>query len=100
MNDRLISANALKELIANHIYPVADAFNNRDYGMFWTGGIEKAIDDAPAVDAVEVVRCEDCKWFRFHKTAVWCENDGGLNYPQYNSFCSKGERKEDETIYG
>lgn len=50
---RLIDADALKELIANNVYPVQDAFNDRDYGMFWTGGIEKAIDNAPTVDPVK-----------------------------------------------
>ena len=62
---RLIDADALKELIAANVYPVCDVFNSRDYGMFWTGGIEKAIDDAPTVDAVEVVRCKDCIYFHY-----------------------------------
>lgn len=91
MKDRLISANALKELIANHIYPVADAFNNRDYGMFWTGGIEKAIDDAPAVDAVEVVRCKDCRWQ--NTPMCW------ITYRQLlddYDFCCGGIRREDD----
>ena len=45
MAQRLIDANAMKEMICSHVYPVVDYFNNKDYGMFWTGGIEKAIDD-------------------------------------------------------
>lgn len=97
MKDRLISANALKELIANHIYPVADAFNNRDYGMFWTGGIEKAIDDAPAVDAVEVVRCKECKHYGTSIGGVECQ--GYCKKTEFitkkdNDFCSWGERKQ------
>ena len=50
---RLIDADALKKLIARNVYFVQDNFDSRDYGMFWAGGIEKAIDDAPTVDAVE-----------------------------------------------
>ena len=46
---RLIDADTLKELIAKNVYPLSDAWNSRDYGMFWTGGIEKAIDDAPTI---------------------------------------------------
>ena len=53
------------------------------------------LENAPTVDAVEVVRCKNCKWFRVHKTAVWCGNEEGLVYPQYDSFCSCGERRED-----
>lgn len=48
---RLIDADALKEKICNNVYPLTDFFNSRDYGMFWTGGIEKAIDEAPTIDA-------------------------------------------------
>ena len=50
---------------------------------------------APTVDAVEVVRCKDCRWF---------ENDGYHTNCQIMRFCveaedycSRGERREDET---
>lgn len=51
---RLIDADGLKEMICNNVYPVQDAFNTQDYGMFWTGGIEKAIDESPTIDAEPV----------------------------------------------
>lgn len=51
---RLIDADALKLLIYSNVYPVKDYFNSKDYGMFWTGGIEKAIDEMPTVDAMPV----------------------------------------------
>lgn len=48
---------------------------------------------APTVDAVEVVRCKDCRWF---------ENDGYHTNCQIMQFCvetedycSRGERRED-----
>ena len=96
---RLIDADALKKLIANHVYPVADVFNSRDYGMFWTGGIEKAIDDAPTVDAVEVVRCKDCKECEERHTAnylpfLYCKlHEHSVSY---NAFCCWAERREDD----
>lgn len=55
---RYIDADALKEVIANHVYLVSDSINSRDYGMFWTGGIEKAIDEQPTADVVEPNRGE------------------------------------------
>ena len=61
---RLIDADALKELIVANVYPVADFFNSRDYGMFWTGGIEKAIDEQPTIDPV--------------KHGRWVDESGGL----------------------
>lgn len=44
----------------------------------------------PAVDAVPVVRCEDCKW-RNHDD--WsCNFWEGVRIPQ--AYCSHGERRE------
>lgn len=57
--------------------------------------IETWVDSMPTVDAVEVVRCKDCRWF---------ENDGYHTNCQImrfcveaDDYCSKGERREDET---
>ena len=58
---------------------------------------ERDIKDAPTVDAVEVVRCADCKYLD-ESLAVgsW---DGACKYwkthsTAYSWFCSKGERRE------
>lgn len=68
------------------------------------GGARKLMEDAPTVDAVEVVRCKDCKYYRESK--VWeginfCfrlrGSDGepvGYNFCD-DDFCSYGERKGD-----
>lgn len=50
---RLIDADALKDTICSNMYPVTDYFNSRDYGMFWTGGIEKAIDEQPTIESAQ-----------------------------------------------
>lgn len=60
---RLIDADLLKETIASNVYPVADAFNSRDYGMFWTGGIEKAIDEQPTIEPKKGKWIEDAETF-------------------------------------
>ena len=48
------------------------------------------ISNAPTIDAVPVVRCKDCKYF---KTRL-CENED--NYDDW--FCADGERKDEVTI--
>ena len=63
--------------------------------------IREALETVPSVDAVEVVRCKDCKWYdtRF----VVCHNprfgDGWANYQppkvREDFFCNDGERKAD-----
>ena len=48
---------------------------------------EEIIKNAPTVDAVEVVRCKDCK-HRYEDS--WCEYvDDDDNF-----YCARGERKE------
>ncbi len=61
-----------------------------------------SIKIAPTVDAVPVVRCKDCKYYRYgkHFTDIkFCQRlpyyaaEGGLNTAD-DDFCSYGERKE------
>ena len=49
------------------------------------------IAKAPAVDAVRVVRCKDCKWWNHSGCAVYIVDDS--DRPHENDFCSFGERR-------
>ena len=53
--------------------------------------VEQAIKDAPTVDAVEVVRCKDCRYF--DGVLGRCDNHDFSILP--NEFCSYGERRTD-----
>lgn len=57
----------------------------------------QVIAKAPAVDAVRVVRCKDCKWFYNGYDMRCCTNHTGLALikPDGSSFCSYGERRAD-----
>lgn len=56
--------------------------------------INKCIDDAPTIDAVEVVRCKDCKYFGIKDLVyVYC-NYHMTDIIMPNDYCSYGERKE------
>lgn len=93
--NRLIDADALMNIIRQHEYRLATKQGSIDYGMF-TLGIQQAVDEQPTVDAVEVVRCKDCKY--------WQDNNGGYPHdecrwgngetPDPDDFCSYGKRKE------
>ena len=103
---RRIDADELKEKICSNVYPVSDSFNDTDYGMFWTGGIEKIIDEQPTVNAVPVIRCRDCKHNVANKKIdplditdysgedIVCDYfmTDGLDSKDY---CSHAERKEE-----
>lgn len=53
------------------------------------------VDDAPTVDAVEVVRCMECKHWESHCNgkAGSCQKRKGV--ARANDFCSYGERSGD-----
>lgn len=66
---RLIDADALRDRMYH------DAFETDSDMQKWDSGcwirykmFENALEEAPTVDAVKVVRCKDCKHFSF-----WCE---------------------------
>ena len=78
---RLIDADALKTKAIK-----CETFKLYDVPVFLKAVGTKEIDRAPTVDAVPVVRCKDCKYF---KTRL-CENED--NYDDW--FCADGERKD------
>lgn len=68
---------------------------------------DRAVKEQARVDAVPVVRCKDCKWYKESKNPEmrslrFCyrlKNDNGVpvgyNWAG-NDFCSYGERRQDE----
>ena len=62
------------------------------YDAIALDGIIKALKEAPTVDAVEVVRCENCKYFR----TDGCAMDRYSFDVTEEGFCSYGERREGE----
>lgn len=79
---RLVDADPLKEKAFFH------EIDNVSYVE------EEDIDNAPTVDAVEVVRCKDCK-FNPKYAYVGCPT-AGLLLRDDNDFCSKGERRSEK----
>lgn len=113
---RLIDANALKKRMLSYY----ECVNEHTSKSTYTGEtlmdyevadmIEDCIDNAPTVDAVEVVRCKDCK--HWHEETGWCNQHshfigekGEACHPwesndwkmlNEDDFCSYGERKDNE----
>ena len=87
---RLIDANAIPYIEYTDV--LAD-----DYAF------RSAIDNMPTVDAVEVVRCKDCKYYTEHKKRCDhpCQDWDVECYDQWlemepSDFCSYGERRPNE----
>ena len=84
---RLIDVNALKEAWKD--VAVDGATLSYIYGLF------KSVDDAPTIDAVEVVRCKDCK-HSMDKHVMGQRKCMLLNcWLEDDAFCSYGERSEE-----
>ena len=99
---RLIDADALMDVIRQHEYRLATKQGSIDYGMF-TLGIQQAVDEQQTIDAVPVVRCRECKYWKPSGSKAGnsfsdMEYIGGCEFTNYyrteSDFCSYGERKE------
>ena len=84
---------------------LVDADNARECfgGDGVTGAVmQRMFDSLPTIDAVPVVRCRECKYWRRY-TRQWenhcageCERHRMEGGTYENDFCSYGQRKEDE----
>ena len=98
---RLIDANTLSDKVDEskrnnpHNPGMIRANHRNEHDHFL-----RMIHDAPTVDAVEVVRCQDCKHFVQSEPYDPCECmkwtvKWGVAYVNPNGFCSYGERRND-----
>lgn len=104
----LISREALKTVLITNLEEIKKhpKMDNQEIHIIAASHILcQMIDDAPAVDAVKVVRCGECKHSRaldrtdnyedtFIEGCLWCmmcRGDGVMP----DDFCSCGERKGD-----
>ena len=88
---RLIDADRALEIVRDQSIAHPNAYHLTNYATL-------ILREAPTVDAVEVVRCKDCKHAWIHPCGyVYCHRDGRNAYEMtfnLDSFCSYGERKE------
>lgn len=88
----LISREALKQ------FPIRRDHCDKENGdERFISGIESVLEYAeqlPAVDAVPVVRCKDCRYFSTANIPS-CTSPYGIIDPEPDDFCSYGERRDD-----
>lgn len=75
----------------------ADKFAEKFTGQYEF--MKRVIEEEPTVDAVEVVRCKDCKYYDEYKECSGIPiygNSGGCGFlsTEPDDYCSYGERKE------
>lgn len=85
----------------------ANDWNKRVSPVSWSDAYEQFADDVeaePSVDAVEVVRCKDCKHYdshgykicKLHSVEASQFGSGENIYMERDDFCSYGERSGEE----
>lgn len=74
-----------------------DHYDRKNGNKHFINGIETVLEYAeqlPTVDAVPVVRCRECKYYKPDELECGCDFAGGLPYVKPDDFCSYGKRKE------
>ena len=98
MARRLIDANELEHHMFERFLTLVAENGPYDH---YTCGYQDAIDDvedAPTIDAVEVVRCRECKHWGYGipgdgEEVRVCVENAEIEMP-CDGFCHKGERRE------
>jgi len=88
--DDLISRQAAIDALVEEI-----AYKPEGY---WDSGlnqydVEVVLNQQPSIDAVEVVRCKDCRYFNKAFPLIHLCNVSGMKM-ETDDYCSYGERKE------
>ena len=84
---RLIDADRAIEIVRNQGISHPNAYHLTNYATL-------ILREAQTVDAVEVVRCRDCKHFKRNlENDTYCSSVNGLTDPEEDDFCSYGERR-------
>ena len=95
---RLIDAEAIARKLKNANCAECNIVRQIQCSACWVNDVLEMLDD-DSVDAVEVVRCKDCKSFEPYREDKYskgeCGNPDGLAKQLCpTDFCSCGERKE------
>ena len=91
---RLIDACALQKAIRTDYFKHFTQYHDTDQDSL----IDMVCDDieeSPTVDAVEVVRCRECKYSFYDEIFgnFWCNSHSGCRKVKDEGFCDLGERK-------
>lgn len=81
---RLIDADKLVDMLYDNEYTILCPLDE----------VSGVVDACQTVDAVPVVRCKNCTYFRTNDENVpYCSNPFGLDDPEPNGFCNYKREK-------
>lgn len=83
-----------RETILNLLKKYGIKRGNKVYGIADIGDVIMAIENIPAADVVEVVRCKDCKYWEKQIDSIQGKCVLGGHYPTGRWYCANGDRRE------
>lgn len=85
------------DILNAKVYELYDPSDNDDIHR-GIGTVQDLINEMPAADVVEVVRCKDCKHSKYREDYddYECEASGCGLVNNADFYCADGERKETE----
>lgn len=91
---RLIDADALDSVVLRMNTKENAQITRGEYKL-----IDSVIFEFPTIDALQVIRCKDCK-YNMQNPRKWADNDKTLTYVHCgfmseDDYCSKAVRKEE-----
>lgn len=90
---RLIDADELRAWLvkAGRFLKLQDDKRTASHAI---GKIIDHVDKTPAVDAVPVVRCRECRYYAASgATTSFCIHPGGMKFTSDSDYCSRGQRR-------
>lgn len=91
---RLIDADELRSWLvkAGRFLKLQDDKRSASHAI---GKIIDHVDKTPAVDAVPVVRCRECRYYAASgATTSFCIHPGGMKFTSDSDYCSRGKRRD------
>ena len=93
-----IFTNAGKKVKPEDYYITRKAVYNEDLYKAEVDDFCLMVDCFPTVDAVEVVRCKDCKRWKYDAKRMAGICSRHINYTAQWDFCNYGERRKDGNL--
>jgi hypothetical protein len=93
---RLIDAEAIEK-----VFYTMSMCSSSLYCKTFNAGAQRMFDeiqDAPTIDAVQVVRCGECKLYHKNTYAnrLVCTARDNANFVNPEDYCNRGKRKDDD----
>ena len=92
---RLIDADALDKVMGEAYFSLFEEYGSFDaYAMGYESAV-CAVEAAPTIDAVPVVRCKDCRYWDDDGRCNGIKNGLVVDYTDEDDFCSYGEKRDE-----